>query len=111
MPTATNVKEIFDSMCTRFRPEKAGSDSATFQFDLSGADGGKYWTHIVNQECSAGEGVPPSEPDITVVSGAEDFIKLINGELNAMTAFMQGKFKVQGNMSVALKMLSWFDMS
>ena len=46
MPTATNVKEIFDSMCTRFRPEKAGSDSATFQFDLSGADGGKYWIFI-----------------------------------------------------------------
>ena len=43
MPTFTSVQEIFDNMCKAFKAEKAQSDKATIQFDLSGENGGKYW--------------------------------------------------------------------
>jgi putative sterol carrier protein len=111
MATAQNAKEVFDNICTRFKPEKAGSDKATFLFQLNGDDGGTYWTIISDGICSAGEGQPPQAADITIVSSAADFVDLVNGKLNPMTAFMQGKFKVQGNMGIALKMISWFDLS
>lgn len=112
MATATNAKQVFENICTRFRADKAQTDKATFQFDLTGDDGGKFYTIIENGSCSAGEGpVPTGAPDMTIVAAADDFVKLVNGELNAMTAFMQGKVKVQGNMGMALKMQSWFDLS
>lgn len=108
MATAQNAKEVFDNICSRFQPEKATNDKAVFAFNLNSA---LYWTVIENGTCSAGEGDPPRVADITVVSTETDFVALINGQLNPMTAFMQGKFKVQGNMGMALKMISWFDLS
>ena len=35
---------------------------------------------------------------------------LVNGDLNAMAAFMQGKVKVKGEMALALKLQSIFGM-
>ena len=32
-----------------------------------------------------------------------DFVKLVQGKLNAQDAFMQGKMKIRGNMKAALK--------
>lgn len=111
MATAENAKEVFENICSRFQPDKAGSDKATFLFELSGDGGGTYWTAIADGGCAAGEGQPPLAADITIVAAAEDFVELVNGKLNPMTAFMQGKFKVQGNMGMALKMINWFDLS
>ena len=111
MANATSVKEIFDNLCSRFQADKAGSDSAMFRFDLSGDDGGQYWAHINKGTCNSGAGEPPGIPDITVLSSSTDFVRLVNGEIQPMMAFMQGKLKVQGNMSVALKMITWFDMT
>ena len=111
MVTATSVKEVFDNLCSRFQAEKAGTESAMFRFDLSGDGGGEYWAHIDKGTCNAGAGAPPSPADITVLATGDDFVKLVNGELQPMMAFMQGKLKVQGNMGIALKMVNWFDLS
>ena len=48
------------------------------------------------------------EADCTVSVSQEDFIKLISGQLNPMMAFMSGKIKVTGDMSVAMKLQSLF---
>ncbi len=111
MATAENAKQVFENICTRFKPDKAGSSKATFQFDLSGDGGGTYWTSVADGGCSAGEGTPPQAADITIVSSAADFVSLVNGQLQPMNAFMQGKIKVQGNMGLALKLTDWFDLS
>ncbi|MHB8625761.1 MAG: SCP2 sterol-binding domain-containing protein [Aggregatilineales bacterium] len=111
MANATSVKEVFDNLCSRFQADKAGSESAMFRFDLSGEGGGEYWAHIDKGTCNAGAGAPPSTPDITVLAVGDDFVKLVNGELQPMMAFMQGKLKVLGNMGIALKMVNWFDLS
>jgi putative sterol carrier protein len=114
MANAESAKEVFDNICLRFQPEKAGSESAVFLFELSGAGGGTWWTVIADGTCSAGEGQPPPNDGIgtiTVHSAASDFVDLVNGKLNPTMAFMQGKFKIQGNMGLALKMVSWFDLS
>jgi putative sterol carrier protein len=34
----------------------------------------------------------------------EDFVKLMNGELNGQVAFMSGKLKFKGSMSTAMKL-------
>ena len=46
------------------------------------------------------------EADCTVSVEKEDFLALTSGDLNPMMAFMNGKIKVDGDMSVAMKLQS-----
>ncbi len=110
MSANTNVQELFANMCQSFVPTKAQGEKALIQFDLSGDNGGKYWVRVEGGQCETGTGAAPSTPDMTLLSSADDWLKVTNGELNAMTAFMQGKIKVQGNMGMALKLQTWFAM-
>lgn len=48
------------------------------------------------------------ETDTTVTMDQETFIGLATGNVNPMMAFMSGKIKVKGDMSVATKMQSLF---
>ncbi len=48
------------------------------------------------------------EAQCTVNVAAEDLQAMMNGELNPMAAFMAGKFKITGDMSVAMKLQSLF---
>jgi putative sterol carrier protein len=56
-------------------------------------------THVSNKNEKA---------DCTVKVSLSNFDKLISGEMNAMGAFMLGKIKVDGDMSVAMKLSSLF---
>jgi putative sterol carrier protein len=47
-------------------------------------------------------------PNMTMTAAASDYIDLINGVLNPMQAFMQGKIKIQGDMSLAMKLQTLF---
>jgi acyl-CoA dehydrogenase len=44
------------------------------------------------------------ETDCTVDIALEDLMAMLEGNLNPMTAFMSGKIKVKGDMSVAMKL-------
>jgi putative sterol carrier protein len=109
MPTFTTSAEVFDALCHAFRPDKAGSDGALFQFDLSGDMGGRYWLKIENGICSTGAGDAPSEAEVTFTGAGDDFVKMINGELNPIMAMTLGKIKIKGSMGTATKLMSWFD--
>ena len=79
--------------------ESSGLD-ATLKFDC-GADG------VVVLD---GKSVPNSvdntdrETDCTIAITRENLAALMSGELEPATGFMMGKFKVSGDMSVALKL-------
>ncbi len=46
------------------------------------------------------------EADCTVKVSQENFAKVINGQLNPTMAFMMGQIKLDGDMSVAMKLQS-----
>ena len=82
---------------------KVGESSglnATLKFDC-GADG----VIVID-----GRSVPNTvdntdrETDGTVAISHENLVALVTGELEPATGFMMGKFKVSGDMSVALKL-------
>jgi putative sterol carrier protein len=110
MPSFTNVKDIFDSMCEQFRADKAQGETATIQFDITGDNGGKWFAQIANGACSVSEGESLAASDMTLIASSDDYLAMINGTLNAMNAFMQGKIKVKGNMTMAMKLQTWFAM-
>lgn len=48
------------------------------------------------------------EADCTISMELDDFNSMLDGEMNAMNAFMGGKMKIDGDMSVAMKLSSIF---
>ncbi|NBT91670.1 MAG: sterol-binding protein [Betaproteobacteria bacterium] len=84
---------------------KMGADSgldATLKFDC-GSDG-----VIVLDGVSKPNSVSNTnqDTDCTILISLENLQALLDGELNAVTGFMSGKLKVEGDMSVAMKLQS-----
>ncbi len=42
--------------------------------------------------------------DCIIAISDDDYVALMSGKLNAQSAFMQGKIKIQGNMMLAMKL-------
>lgn len=103
----TTIKEIFDAMPGRFQAAKAGDLNAVIQFDMTGDGGGQYYVTIGAGACAVAEGNAPN-PNMTMTAAATDYMDMINGVLNPMQAFMQGKIKIKGDMSLAMKMQTLF---
>jgi putative sterol carrier protein len=107
MPRVTSIQEIFEHIDEGFNPAKAEGVDAVFQFNLNGDNGGQYWVRVANQQAEVHEGTHDA-PTMTITATAENYIALVNGDLNAMMAFMQGKVKVKGDMGLALKLQAMF---
>ena len=104
----TVLGQIFTGMCEAFLPEKAGSQSAVIQYDITAA--GKSYTYqlkVADGKCQVvkGSGGPAKT---TLNLNVADFLRLITGKLNGMQAFMSGKLKITGDMMFAQVMQGWF---
>ncbi len=85
--------------------ERVGDDSglgATLKFDF-GDDGVVFIDGVSNPNTVSND---DTEADCTIAMSMEDFMSMVNGELDATTAFMMGKLKVAGNMGIAMKLQS-----
>ena len=73
---------------------------ATFKFDFG--DAGRIFVdaasipHTVSND--------DSEADCTISISLDDFEDMASGELSPTTAFMMGKLKIDGSMSIAMKL-------
>jgi putative sterol carrier protein len=104
MASREEVAGLFPTMVERFDPKKAEGINAAIQFDLTGENGGMYWLRIADGQAETNEGTIDN-PKMTMRSSADDFYAMMNGGLNPMQAFMTGKIKIQGDTSLALKLM------
>lgn len=89
--------------CTQTLRVKVGSDSglnATLKFDC-GADGVAF---IDARSVPNTVGNDNRDADCTVAITLANLAALLSGELDPSVGFMTGRFKVSGDMSVALKL-------
>jgi len=99
---------LFGEMPNAFNAEKAGDMDATVQFDLSGEDGGQWNVTVAEGVCSVEEGTI-DEPTATIRMEASDYVDMIAGRLDPMTAFIQQKVKVEGDLNTVMKFQTLFD--
>jgi putative sterol carrier protein len=103
-----DVAQIFAQMPEAFQAERAGDLKAQFQFNITGEGGGNWSVSISDGACAVVE-EEADEPNIIIGMAADDFIEMIEGELQPVVAFMQGKIKLQGDMNLALRLQEVFD--
>lgn len=99
---------IFAQMAKRVAetPELKHKVGASFQFNLSGAQGGN-WVVDMKQAAEVRSG-NLDNADCTIAMSDVDFVALATGKLNPMAAFSSGKLKLQGNPMTAMKLQSLF---
>ena len=100
--------QIVDAMPEYLIPEKAATTKATIQFDLSGDAGGKWWVRINDGKAESGKGDAPENANLTLLAEAGDFVKIMLGQMDGMSAFMSRKLQVKGDMGLAVKLQTLF---
>ena len=106
MPT---VKETFEAMPGRFRPDKAGGTNAVVQYDVAGEGGGTWHVVIKDGACTLKEG-PATNPALTLQIGAQEWLDMLSGKQSGQMLYMSGKLKIKGDMGLAMKLPSLFQM-
>ena len=99
----SEIVETIKGKVAEADPSKIKGVDAIFQFELTGDDGGTFCANVSEGNAEIEEGANDS-PNVTIIMDAEDFEKMLSGELNATSAFMAGKLKVKGDMSLAMKL-------
>jgi len=86
-------------------PERATAIDCCYQFNVSGDGGGTYTLNLKPGVTSGFLSNEPSADANCVISvAAADWAAIVAGEMDAMTAFMSGKVKVDGDLSQAMKL-------
>ncbi len=107
MTDTQTIAGIFSEMESRFKADKAVGMNETFQFDITGEGGGQWNATIADGEATFAEGTLDA-PSVTITAMDDDWVKIVNGQLNPQMAFMTGKIKVKGNIGLATKLGSLF---
>jgi putative sterol carrier protein len=103
------VKDSFDAMPGRFRPDKASGTNAVIQYDIGGDGGGTWHAVIKDGACTVDEGAAQT-PNLTLSIAAQDWLDMLGGKQSGQMLFMSGKLKVKGDMGLAMKLGSMFSM-
>ena len=102
-----DVKEIMTMIPDYFLPDKAKGVSGVIQCVFSGDQASDWVITIKDQTCIVEEG-KSENPDLTIKAEAEDGVRVLTGKLDAMRAYMLGKVKVFGDLSLGMRLKNLF---
>ena len=107
MPT---VKETFDAMASRFKPDRAQGLNAVIQYEITGEGGGNWHATIKDGTCTITSGAAAT-PTLTLSMSTQDWLDMLGGKLSGQMAFMTGKLKLKGDMGLAMRLASLFGLA
>merc|ERR1712118_113716 len=87
----TTAAEILKDLGTKITPEMVKKIKGVFAFDI----GGQVYTADLKKE---------GKPDCTLIMSEDVFVELFTGKMNAQKGFMQGKYKIKGNIMASQKL-------
>ncbi|MFQ5425942.1 MAG: SCP2 sterol-binding domain-containing protein [Gaiellales bacterium] len=94
------INEFFATVEQRASPEQLDGVEASYRFDVT--DVGSWHIDVRDRKMTVTQGEHPAD---CVISASEDtFEKIARGDQNPATALMLGKIKVDGDLSLALKL-------
>jgi putative sterol carrier protein len=98
---------VLGRLPAHFQPDVAGDARATVQLELTGQNGGQWTLLVADGRCNLLDG-HQGVPHLWISALAEDYVSLLTGTLSPMNALMQGRIKLRGDITLALRMQSWF---
>jgi putative sterol carrier protein len=109
MSEELTIEDLMGRMPKAFQPDKAQGVEAVVQYHLSGDQGGDWVVRIGGGACVVEKGTAEA-PNLTLSAEASDYLAVVTGKLNAMSAFAAGKLKLKGDLPLAMKLMSFFKL-
>lgn len=103
------VAEFFSELQGKVDPTKIAGMNATYQFDISGDQGGTWHVKLADGAASVVDG-PAENPSITLTATDQNWLDIVSGKLSGQTAFLTGKLKIKGDMGLAMKLQNVFSL-
>ncbi len=101
---STEITAFFEELEQHVDSEKLEGIEATYRFEVEGE---RSWrVEITNGQARIEES--DAAADCTVRASRETFEKIVRGKQNPATAVMLGKLKIEGDMTLALKLKQLF---
>jgi len=104
---AMSCHELLKTMPLGFRSEAVPGLNAVYQFEISGSETFKAYLSIADKRCTFHEG-SHEKPDVLIKAPAEVWLAISRGALDGQSAFMSGKYRVEGNVGLLLKLKTLF---
>lgn len=104
-----DIAEFFAQVPEKANKEKMQGMDCTYQFNITGDGGGEWYIDIKNGSAEVHQGAAEN-PNTTITIEAGNFVNLLEGKLNGQMAFMTGKLKVSGDIGLATKLKSVFNL-
>jgi putative sterol carrier protein len=101
---AKTPKDFFENVLpARFDSSKAAGVDAVVQLNITGDNGGDWYIIIKNQKLEVKTGIYEN-PVITAKMKDTDYVDMVNGKITGDRAYMTGKLRFKGNISVGMKL-------
>lgn len=84
-------------------PSKAEGMAGAWEFNVEG-DGGGIWTVAVVEGKLSVSAAAQADAGCKIFVASEDWVGILNKEIDPTTAFMTGKLRIEGDMSMAMKL-------
>ncbi len=101
------AREVFAGMKSNFLTEAAGELRASVAYVLNGDGGGAWTLKVADAQVEVTEGLE-GKVDATVTTSAADFVSVVLGKLNPVSALMAGKIRIDGDPFLVQKLLGLF---
>lgn len=105
------IADLMERMPGALIPEKAAGVDAVVHFKFTGAEPGEWNAVIKDGKAAVERGIPHFKPTLTLMADSTDFLNVFTGQMDGMQAFMLGKIKLAGDMTMAMKLMQMFKMS
>jgi len=104
---AKTCEELLKMMPQGFNPDAADGLEAVYQFEISGEEALVAHLRIVDRTCTYADG-PADNPGVVVKSPSDVWLAISKGELDGQQAFMSGKYKVEGDLTLLMRLKTLF---
>lgn len=99
---APNPREIIRVARGLINETTVRQNGYLYLFQLDGENGGLFYLDLKNGNGGAGEGLPSTEPDVTLTLSVADMQNMFMGNIKPLQVYMSGRLKVSGDLSAAI---------
>jgi len=107
VPRADSLETFMILLSMGFNPQGAGDTRANIQFHFSGEVEGSCYFHIENGAIEPHAG-SAEKPDLTIEAPFEVWMDIMTGKADGQQMFMEQKYKVNGDLSLLMRMNQFF---